>query len=86
MVTIGCDFGYVKENLLLAELNKPIQREDEKLDVEGIKLTAAERALLAVLYSTPKEHLPMERLCKLIYDTEETANNRKNDQTADKIK
>ena len=61
----------------MAELNKPIQREDEKLDVEGIKLTAAERALLAVLYSTPKEHLPMERLCKLIYDTEETANNRK---------
>lgn len=77
----------LRENLLLAELNKPIQREDEKLDVEGIKLTAAERALLAVLYSTPKEHLPMERLCKLIYDTEETANNRKkNDQTADKIK
>ncbi|EHB6498569.1 transcriptional regulator [Enterococcus faecalis] len=67
----------LRENLLLAELNKPIQREDEKLDVEGIKLTAAERALLAVLYSTPKEHLPMERLCKLIYDTEETANNRK---------
>ena len=67
----------LRENLLLAELNKPIQREDEKLDVEGIKLTAAERALLAVLYSTPKEHLPMERLCRLIYDTEETANNRK---------
>ena len=48
----------LRENLLLAELNNPIQ-------------------LLAVLYSTPKEHLPMERLCKLIYDTEETANNRK---------